>query len=115
MSIKQSAFCDVRAAYLKADLAVREAASKLASKYGDTASWRYRKGDQVKLERLRRARDRVSDRFYRLLEASPRDWRVGVPHAWVCLHLSFEDATRPINEPLSIVPPRAYGATTDMQ
>ena len=107
--INQSKFCDARGAYLKANIAFREACSELERKYGATPSFNYSKADQNRLGRLRRAEDRASARMFRLLEASPRDWRAGVPSHWVCAHLPYADAARPKGERLSTVPPCAYG------
>ena len=102
-------FCDARAACLKANAAFRAACLELERRYGSASSFNYRKTDQTRLDRLRRAEDRASDRMFRLLEASPRNWRDGAPSHWVCFHLPYEDAVRPKGERLSIIPPCAYG------
>lgn len=54
---------------------------------------------------------KASAKFFAFLRTiSPRDWEVGCPAWWTLRVLSFEDATRPLSEPLSAVPPLAYGS-----
>ena len=80
----------------------------LEYRYGGEITWAT-PAEKKRLERLRAAYDRASDRMYRLLEASPRDWSRGVPAYWVATQLTYDDAVRPTSEPLSVEPPKAYG------
>ncbi len=68
-----------------------------------------------RIEALARSVSRAEDQIMSLLEGAPRDWRAGVPWAWVCSSLSFEDATRPRSEPLSVVPPCSYGSNRPIE
>ncbi len=82
-------------------------------KYGRDYSdaWLSR-GDAARFESARAASDKAGLAFRAHLTAiSPRDWSYGVPCHWVCERLTYEDAVRPANEPLSVVPPLSYGAT----
>lgn len=82
-------------------------------KYGDgwSDAWIGR-GERTKLERLRAAADKAASAFYDYLTViSPRDWSYGVPTCWIYESLTYEDAVRPANESLSMVPPLSYGST----
>jgi hypothetical protein len=103
---------------LHADQATaREAASEyerqLGSKYGyqHQRSW-LGKGERDKLERLEARTNKIGDKIVELLvRVSPRGetWLSGTPAWWIRQKLSWEDAIRPKDEPLSVVVPGAYG------
>lgn len=65
--------------------------------------------ERKRCEQLDAAYDRAAARMWKLLEASPRDWRAGVPSAWVVEQLPYADAVAPLGTPLSVVPPCAWG------
>lgn len=68
--------------------------------------------EQRKRDAARAAMDKASDKFMAHLDAiSPRNWHEGAPAHWVYEDLTYEDAVRPLNEKLSVVPPLAYGYT----
>ncbi len=70
------------------------------------------RGQRTKYDRLADAVDRAWNQFFTHLQAiSPRDWSSGVPTWWLGEKLSYEDAVRPVTEPLSVTPDLAYGAT----
>lgn len=109
-TINKARFEKLRAAVL-AKRAERDAYDHaMHLNYG--AGWRLTwltKTEQTKWNRLCAAYYKAADRMHALLEASPRDWKSGVPTAWVVEELPFEDACKPISEALSVVPPMAYG------
>lgn len=99
--------------YEKKYAAAQDFQIKLRMKYGE-GNWRHwaSRGDQTKLERLEVARDKVGDKIVTLLvKISPRGeaWLSGVPSWWIQSKLTWEDATRPTNEPLSAETPAAWG------
>jgi hypothetical protein len=103
---------------LKADYAkAREAYDahdiQLMVKYGSSfqRSWLSRT-EAKKLEQLRDRMSTIGEKITDLLVSiSPRGdrWLGGVPAVWIYEKLTWEDATRPENEPLSVVVPGAYG------
>lgn len=103
-------FCDARARCLKARERRESVLAPLVVKYGDGPSWRATVTERKRLDAADRACSKASDRMFSLLEESPRDWRSGVPVHWVLFHLSFEDATRSKDEPLSTEPPCSFGS-----
>ncbi len=106
-------FCTARGRYQTAYAALQDHEIDLAVKYGRCAREWCSTKEKRRTEQLRAALDRASAAFHKLLATlSPRDWSYGVPSHWLCLHLSYEDATRPVGEPLSVVPPLSYGSTT---
>lgn len=86
----------------------------LAARYGWASGWLAwlgstdRKTLDIKWAAVRKIEEKI---FAILAEVSPRDWSHGVPAHWVASELTWEDAIRPLGEPLSVVPPLAYGAT----
>lgn len=104
-------FDAAQARYLEADQKLETLLSRLSLKYGPGMqdAW-LTPGERKERRKYIYARDRASYRVFRLLDASPRDWRRGVPSHWVCTVLSYDDAFRPLNEPLTVTPPKAYGA-----
>ncbi len=104
---------DLHAALAKANDALNELDSALRSKYGSRYenSW-LPKGQRDKKERLQAKVDAVRDKIIELLvKVSPRGerWLQGVPSHWLTDQLTWEDAIRPANEPLSVVVPGAWG------
>lgn len=105
--------------YEKKYEAARAFEIELRVKYGDR-NWRTwaGRGDRTKLERLEAARDKVGDKIVDLLyKISPRGeaWATGAPAWWIRSKLTWEDATRPTGEPLSVVVPAPYGATEGLK
>ena len=101
---------------LHAKLAAASAAKRayeleLGAKYGYNFQPQWlTKGQKTKLEKLRAAKDKVGDKIYELVgRIGPRKWDRGVPSWWVRSELTWEDAIRPIDEPLSVVVPAAPG------
>jgi hypothetical protein len=77
-----------------------------------------KKGQRDKLEKLRAAEDKIGDKIVELLvRVSPRGeaWLSGVPAHWIRWDLTWEDAIRPKNEPLSVTPPSAWGGGAPIQ
>lgn len=104
-------FCDARARCLKARERRESVRAPLVVKYGgETLLYRATQTETRRVEAANRAFDKASDGMFRLLDASPRDWRSGVPAHWVLFHLSYDDATRAKDEPLSMEPPCSYGS-----
>ena len=106
-------FDRLRARYVEAAARLDEADVEFAGRYGAryATTWLSRR-DQQRLERLRAARRKAEEAIFAHVQAhSPRDWGRGVPQAWVCASLTWDDAVRPLGEPLSVVPPMSYGAT----
>jgi hypothetical protein len=101
----------LRARYLDAKAKWAALHDALGDKYGSgyQDSW-LRAGERSALARLRKATERWGDAFTEHVATfSPRDWSYGVPQAWVREDLTYEDAARPVGEPLSVVPPVAWG------
>ncbi len=106
-------FTALRARYLTARSKVDAIEMAHAVKYGPgwTLAW-LKRGDAAKLEDARCAVDKTTAAFHAHLAAiSPRDLSYGIPSHWLCEKLTFEDATRPVGEPLSATPPLSWGAT----
>lgn len=111
MALTLDRFCVARARVLKTRQRLDSVKHPLEAKYGGASRlYQANKGETRKLEAAERAAERASDRFFALLDASPRDWRHGVPSHWVLLHLSFADAARPLSEPLAVEPPCSFGS-----
>jgi hypothetical protein len=103
----------LRADYLATRRAFDDLDIQLSVKYGPgfQRGWAS-KTEQKKVDQLRQRLDRTRGKMFAIVErVSPRDWGRGVPAHWIASDLSWEDAVRPINEPLSVTPPLAYGAT----
>jgi len=86
---------------------------ELARKYGDgfRESW-LTAGEARRLEGLKtRASDLADEMFAFVASISPRDWSTGVPFNWIVNELSFADAIT--RGALSVVPPVAYGGSTN--
>src|SRR6266446_2437856 len=111
MQSAQAQFAAIRARYLK--IAARREA------------WRYKMFDRYRTFTLydhqllaseRKAREaidaaesKVTDDMFALLDTvSARQWRSGVPQAWIMEHLTWEDATT--TGRLSVTPPAAWGS-----
>lgn len=104
---------DLHAAYAKAAEALQEYEIELSVKYGHRfdRTW-LSTGQRNKLDKLRERRDKIGEKIIDLIvRVSPRgeDWLHGVPSFWLREELTWEDAIRPKNEPLSVVVPGAYG------
>lgn len=85
---------------------------RLRGQYGEFQPAWLTKVQRAELDQKRAAVHKVEEKIFALLdEVSPRNWRSGVPAHWVASELTWEDAIRPLGEPLSVVPPLAYGAT----
>lgn len=86
---------------------------KLRDKYGPyfSISW-LNKTEWKRREGLYDAADKAGTAIFAYIQAvSPRDWSYGVPSYWVRETLTWEDATRPVDEPLGATPPLSYGST----
>lgn len=107
-------FDALREKYLAAHEAARNEAITQSVKYGserEARSWASR-GEKSRLEKLENRRNKIGDAIIDLIVSeSPRgeSWKSGVPSHWLKEKLSWEDIVRPENEPLSTVPPAAYG------
>jgi hypothetical protein len=107
-------FDTLRAQYLAADRAATDEAITQSVKYGterDARSWAGR-GEKSRLEKLEKKRDKIGDAIIDLIiKESPRgeSWQSGVPTSYLRRDLPWEDVVRPSSEPLSILPPSAYG------
>lgn len=114
--IAAAKFAQVRSTVLAKRAAYDQVRGELSLKYGSACNpVHYGKGERTKLERAQAAYDKACDRMFTLLEASPRDWRSGVPSIWVAETLSYVDAVRPTTEPLSVTPPCSYGNTCPLR
>lgn len=105
----------LRAQFLAADEAARAQEIAMRVKWGD-AGWRNwaSRGERTKLDKLLERRDKIGNKLFELLlRVSPRGeaWRTGAPAFWIHRDLTWEDAIRPANEPLSVVVPAPYGAS----
>lgn len=109
----EAKFSLLRDAYVRARAQLDEYESTLARKHG--SGWRpywLKASEEKSLNSKRDAAHITGRKFYDHLAAiSPRDWSYGVPIHWLYEHLTYEDAVRPVDEPLSVVPPLSYGAT----
>jgi hypothetical protein len=105
----------LRSQYLALQEEERDYEISLRVRYGDNIKWTS-KTEQKKLESLRAKSDKVGKKMFTLIEkVSPRDWSSGVPSHWILKSLDWENVIRPLNEPLSVVPPLSYGATHHMR
>jgi len=112
---------ELHAAYAVARTEADAFRLQLNRKYGSDSNLGWRtwlsKGDRDKLERLEAKVNRVGDKIVDLLvRVSPRgeSWLSGVPAWWLRERLTWEDAVRPADEPLSVEVPLAWGATHRM-
>lgn len=106
-------FDALRSKYLAAKAKREDQLVSFRARYGSEYqdSW-LSPPDRKRKERLNAAVDKAGDALFAHVQAiSPRDWSFGVPLCWVLSDLTFEDAVRPIDEPLSVVPPLSYGST----
>jgi len=104
----------LHADYAKAYQASRDNEIALRVKYGD-GNWRMwcSRGEKTRTEKLEARRDKIGDKIVDLLvRISPRGeaWLSGAPAFWIRGDLTWEDAIRPKNEPLSVVVPAPWGA-----
>lgn len=104
----------LRDRYINAESALTQFEADLRARYAHSPQWKewITRGERTRLKKLR---DRLDERsealFTKLDEISPRDWRSGVPAHWACTELTWEDIVRPLDQPLSVVPPMAAYAT----
>jgi len=106
-------FDELRGKYLAAKEKRDALDVEFGSRYGSgyQASW-LKAGDRKAQERATAALNKVGDAMFEHVKSfSPRDWSHGVPAYWVRESLTFEDAARPLGEPLSVTPPLSYGST----
>ena len=112
MTTSEQTFQEIRNSAIRAREAMTAAVIRADIKYGSNWSgvWMTAK-ERSELESLRSAKKRAETVMWAWLTShSPRIWEHGVPAAWVVYDLSFADAMRPLSEPLSVEPPKAYGA-----
>lgn len=107
---------ELHAAHAVARTAVDDYERQLGPKYGWSQSWRswITKTERDKLDRLEAKRDKIGDKIIELLvRVSPRGeaWLSGVPTWWIKEKLTWEDAVRPVDEPLSVEVPLSWGNT----
>lgn len=106
-------FDALRAKHLAARDRFDAVRSDLAARYGAEYldSW-LKPGERSALARCRAALEKSGDALFAHVQSfSPRDWSYGVPVSWVREELTFEDAARPLGEPLSVVPPLSFGSS----
>jgi len=104
---------DLHVALEQADAAFDGFDSAMRIKYGSSyqSSW-LSAGQEKKLSALRERKYKLDDKIIALLvKISPRGerWMTGAPTWWLTRKLTWEDATRPADEPLSVVVPGSYG------
>jgi hypothetical protein len=107
----------LRASYVQKREAARDFERGLRVRYGadyGSHGWRQwiTRGEKTRLEKLEAAADKVGDKITEMLpKISPRGdaWYTGAPAWWIREKLSWEDATRPVNESLSVEVPAPYG------
>jgi len=101
----------LHAAYAKASEALLAYEIQLGGKHGHKFQTQWLSStERKKLEKLRDAKEKVGEKIYELVDRiSPRRWDQGVPSWWVRERLTWEDAIRPADEPLSVVVPGAFG------
>lgn len=74
------------------------------------------KREVQRVEKLERACERIAEKLCAMwTRLGKRNWSSGVPAHWIYTSLTFEDMVRPLSEPLSVVPPLAFGATQPMR
>jgi hypothetical protein len=109
-------FRELRARYELAYRAAQDESIRQSIKYGgdsNARSWASR-GDKTKLEGLYKKQNKVGDAIVGLIvKASPRGetWLSGAPSHWLQSKLPWEDVVRPAHEPLSALPPPAWGSS----
>lgn len=106
-------FDALRAAYLAKKANLDDYENGIRRKYGGAwnRSW-LRNTEEKRLAQKTEATDKARRKFFDfVMSISPRDWNYGVPYHWICEELTYEDAVRPLDEKLSVVPPLAYGYT----
>lgn len=106
-------FDALRAKYLAAKAKLDEVSASLTTKYGSDYhdAW-LKAGERTARQKARDAAEKAGDALTEHVATfSPRDWSYGVPQSWVRESLTYEDAVRPVGEPLSVVPPLSWGAT----
>lgn len=102
---------DLHAALAKATEAKDAYDRQLHSHYGRYETNWLTKTQRAKLEALRAKEDKIGEKIFELVtRVSPRNWSYGVPSWWVRRELTWEDAIRPKNEPLSVVVPGSWGS-----
>lgn len=107
---------DLHASYATARAAVKDYESSLRPKYGySDPNWRswITRTERAKFERLEARADRIGDKIVNLIvQISPRGeaWLSGAPAWWIRERLTWEDAIRPTDEPLSVEVPAPWGA-----
>jgi hypothetical protein len=106
-------FNKLRAKYTTAKAALDAYETQLRGTCGDARGTLWSTpAEKRQRDQLRKRMVNAQDAFFEHLQSiSPRNWRHGVPAYWIYESLTFADAIRPVNEPLSVVPPMAYGAT----
>ncbi len=111
--LREIKFNKLRAKYTTAKSALDTYEAQLRGTRGDARGTLWpTPAEKRKQDKLRERMVKAQDAFFEHMQSiSPRDWRYGVPAYWLYESLTFADAVRPTNEPLSVVPPMAYGAT----
>lgn len=107
-------FDALRARYAELTRKRDEHDAAMSAKYGSgySESW-LKRGEAILREKLSNSREAVGDKLFDHVQViSPRDWSCDVPLCWVLQDLTYEDAVRPLNEPLSVAPPLAFGSLT---
>jgi len=107
-------FDSLRAAYLAADRAASDELITQSVKYGGDRNARSYagRGEKSRLEKLEKKREKIGDAIIDLIiKESPRGetWLSGVPTMYLRRDLPWEDIVRGKGEPLTILPPSAYG------
>ena len=110
MKLTRLTFQKARDAVLLREVAKTEYLIQLAAKYGLNVqrTW-LGTAEKKKLDSLTAAHEKARERMFELLKETPRDWSRGIPSAWVTEKLTYEDAIKPANVPLSVEPPKSYG------
>lgn len=102
---------ELHTALAKATEAKDEFDRQLHAHYGRYEDQWLTKTQRAKLTALRAKEDKIGEKIFELVtRVSPRDWSYGVPVWWVRRELTWEDAVRPKNEPLSVVVPGSWGS-----
>jgi hypothetical protein len=107
-------FITLREAYGAAHQAAQDESIRQSVRYGseqNARSWAS-KGDKSRLEKLYAKQNKLGDSIVGLIaKVSPRGdaWRSGVPAHHLQGKLTWEDVVRPKTEPLSALPPPAWG------
>lgn len=105
-SLNRERFEKAQRAYIAAVDAMRVHECERIAKVGEKR-WRTERLFDKRYAALGARRDRAVERVFAVLKSSPRDWENRTPFDWVCRSLTYEDAVRPVSEPLSVVPPLA--------